>query len=109
MTSEPDPALLRANLDVSGAVDVNADGQAAKVAIVRSGEWSGSPVYGHHIFMLSVSRLWRALRRDRRWVVTVEWTDRRATERAKQVAEAPSRSAAINAAVKIAADLAGRG
>lgn len=99
-----DAKLARAHLEVSGSVRVDCVTGSWNISAVRAGDWKGSPYLSHYVVMLFLSRLWRWVRRDHRWlvvVVPVGVSDRDGEVRA----EAQSRAEAIEQAVEVACAL----
>lgn len=99
-----DSAVVRATLELAGSVRVDSRSGELEVRLIRSGDWRGSPLLSHYTLMLLLSRLWRWLRRDRRWFVVVVRAG--AGNREGEIrAEAQSRAEALDKAVEVAEQL----
>lgn len=99
-------ALVRATLEVSGFVDLELpNGAKSVVAVVRATDWRGSPYQRDYLLWLGLSRLWRLVRRDRRWLVEVSSSPHEQKGRGEVRAITQSRDEAIRRGVDIAVQL----
>ena len=91
-------SAIKADLLVSGSTTVTApDGRVWLVELTRATDWQGQPYWNHYALLLALSRVWRAVRRDNRWLVSAIDQDHVAAE-SQAIEVVGSREVAIEAA-----------